>query len=83
MSAETHTFEFKGKSYTIPAYTQIPMRALRKALDEENQIKQSYIILEETVKDKKVLEILGDMTVSDFVAFVEGWAGEAQVSPGD
>lgn len=83
MSAETHTFEFKGKSYTIPAYTQIPMRALRKALDEENQIKQSYIILEETVKDKKVLEILGDMTVSDFVSFVEGWAGEAQVAPGD
>lgn len=83
MSAETHTFEFKGKSYTIPAYTQIPMRALRKALDEENQIKQSYIIIEETVTDKKIQDVFGDMTVGEFVSFIEGWSGEANVSSGD
>lgn len=83
MSAETFKFESNGKAFTIPAYTQIPMRALRKALDEENQIKQSYIILEETVKDKKALDAIEDMTVKEFVAFVEAWAGEANVSPGD
>jgi TfoX/Sxy family transcriptional regulator of competence genes len=83
MSAETFTFKAKGKSYTIPAYSQIPMRALRRALDEENQVKQSFIIVEETVTDKKALDALESMTVSEFVQFVEAWAGESGATSGD
>jgi len=83
MSAETFTFKAKGKSYTIPAYSQIPMRALRRALDEENQVKQSFIIVEETVTDKKTLEALEELPVSEFIAFMSEWVGNDEVTSGD
>jgi hypothetical protein len=83
MSAKTFTFEVDGKKYTIPAYKKIPMRALELALDEENQVKQALIILNETVKDKKTLDTIKDMSVDDFVLFVEAWGGDSELSLGD
>ena len=83
MSAKTYTFVTGGKEYTIPSYRQIPMRALRRALDEDDRIKQSFIILEHTVKDKKTFEALEDMTVEEFTDFIEKWAATEEASLGD
>jgi hypothetical protein len=83
MSAETFGFEIHGKKYTIPTYQNIPMRALRRALEEEDRIKQSFIIIENTVKEQKTLDAIEDMTVAEFVAFIEAWSSNDEASLGD
>jgi len=77
MSAETFTFNTGGKDYTIVSYKHIPIGALRKALDEEDRIKQTFIILERTVKDKKTLEAIEEMGVEEFTNFVSAWSDNA------
>jgi len=83
MSAETFEFKVNGKKYAIPTYQNIPMRALRRALDEEDKIKQSFLIIENTVKDPKTLDAIEDMTVAEFVAFIEAWSNDEDTSLGD
>jgi hypothetical protein len=75
MAANVYKFDFKGKSYSVPKFDELPMGALRKARKAETDIDKAFIIIEEILGDDSAeIKVLDQMNKDEFAKFVEGWA---------
>mgnify|MGYP007089737738 CR=1 FL=1 len=74
MAAKTFKFEHAGKTYSIPAFTELPMGALRKARKAKDDADQAFTIIETVMgEDSDELAALDSMTANEFQKFLEGW----------
>ena len=69
-----YTFEHKGKSYTVPAFTEVPVGAIRKARKEKDETGQAFAIMESILGEDSVeLQAVDTMTPTEFSVWLEGW----------
>lgn len=86
MTAQTFDFTHEGKTYTIPAFSALPMGALRRARKAKDEIDQIFTILEMTVgEDSEAIAAIDKMAPAGFEEFVKAWtqganAGESSSS---
>lgn len=86
MTVKTFTFESAGKKFTIPAFKEIPMGAIRKARKSTDEADQVFTILEEVLgHDSKELSAVDKLNAEDFAKFIQEWTqgaplGEASSS---
>jgi|TARA_R110000796_G_scaffold75505_3_gene169368 hypothetical protein len=66
-----YKIEHKGKSITLPVFTDLPVGVIRKArkLDPDEQM---WFILE-AVLDAKGLAVIDSMSLTEFTASMSGW----------
>lgn len=77
---KTHTFESEGKSYTIPAFSALPVGAVRKARKAKDDADQAFTILENVLgEDSPELAAVDAMDSEAFEAFLTGWTQGAPV----
>jgi hypothetical protein len=80
MSAETFTFEHAGKKYTIPAFSQLPAGAFRKARKGVDDFDKAFILIEVTLgEDSKELAALDSMTPVELNEFIIEWSKGASL----
>lgn len=78
--SKTHEFEHAGKKYTIPAFSSLPMGAIRKSRKAENEMDGVFRILESCLaEDSEELAALDTMDSDEFEAFLKGWTQGAPV----
>lgn len=74
MTADLYTFEHKGKKYKIPAFTQVPVGAIRKARKEKDEVGQAFSIMESMLgEDSPALLAVDTMNGEEFATWLEGW----------
>lgn len=74
MTADVYSFEHKGKKYSIPAFTKLPMGAIRKARKASDDTDQAFIIIETVMgEDSKELAAVDSMSPEEFQVWLEGW----------
>lgn len=76
MTAKNKTFEFehKGKTFTIPAFSALPMGAIRKARKAKDEGDQVFTIIEIMLgEDSPELAALDAMDGDEFQVFIAGW----------
>lgn len=74
MTVLTHTFEYKGKSFTIPAFGALPMGAIRKARKAKDEADQAFTILEAVMPEgSPELDAIDSMNAADFNDWLSGW----------
>lgn len=79
-----YQFTHNNKTYTVPAFDEIPSGALRKARKGSDDMDKAFTILEETLGAKSsVLLALDKMTVKEFGAWLEGWTQQNTVKLGE
>jgi hypothetical protein len=77
---KTYTFEHKGKSFTIPSFTALPMGAIRKARKAKDEADQAFTILEAVMpEDSPELAAVDSMAAAEFNAWLEGWTQGSSV----
>lgn len=75
-----HKFEIDGKQYEIPKFADLPLGALRKARKADNELDATFELLEHITKDRpEILEAIDTMSVEQFGAWFEAWAGGASL----
>lgn len=75
-----YEFEIDGKTYTVPAFKDIPMGAIRKARHAKDETDMAFTILEEvTGEGSDVLAALDLMNAEQFGAWLNGWMQGASV----
>lgn len=75
-----YEFEIDGKTYTVPAFKDIPMGAIRKARHAKDETDMAFTILEEvTGDDSEVLDALDQMNAAQFGEWLSGWMQGASV----
>lgn len=85
-ASKTYKFTHNGKNYEIPAFSALPMGALRKARNAKDDADTAFTIIEFVMGEgSEPLEALDSMTVTEFQAWLEGWTqgaplGEASSS---
>lgn len=79
-ASKTYTFEFKGESYTIPAFNDLPMGAIRKARKAKDESDQAFTIIESVMGEgTPALEALDQMNPEEFNTWLSGWTQGAPV----
>ena len=78
MSAKNYTFEHQGKKITLPAFSEIPFGAFRKARDASNEMDRAGIIFE-NVLDAKSLAVIDSMTLVELGEVLAGWTAGASL----
>jgi len=74
MTAKVYKFQHDGKSYSVPAFSALPMGALRKARKAKDEADQAFTIIEFVMgEDSKELAVIDSMTLTEFQEFMEGW----------
>ena len=74
MTAKTYTFAHKGVEFTIPAFTALPMGAIRKARKAKDEADQAFTILEAVMpEDSPELAAVDSMPADEFNTWLEGW----------
>ncbi len=69
-----YKFTIEEVEYEVPAFSDIPTGALRKARKSADEIDKAFTILEEAVgTDSEVLKVLDKLTLADFAKWLEGW----------
>ena len=78
--AENYKFTHAGKTYSIPAFSALPMGALRKARKGKDEADQAFTIIEHIMgEDSPELNALDSMSPTEFGKFLEGWTQGASV----
>jgi hypothetical protein len=73
MAAE-YTFEHNGKKFTVPAFTEVPVGAIRKARKEKDETGQAFAIMESILgEESEALKAVDTMKPEEFSAWLEGW----------
>lgn len=74
------TFDYAGKSYTIPAFSSLPTGVLRKARKGVNDADTTFLILETLLtEDSPELTAIDAMNQTEFGEFIKGWTQGAGV----
>lgn len=77
---DTYSFKHNGKEYTIPAFTALPMGAIRKARKAKDEADQAFTILEAVMPEgSPELDAIDAMGPTEFNAWLEGWTQGAPV----
>jgi hypothetical protein len=82
MSDEKTTYEFEvdGKTFSVPAFSEMPTGALRKARKADNDMDRAFVILEEALGlESDALAALDKMSLTDFGKWLEGWTQGASL----
>lgn len=82
---KTFTFEHEGNSYTIPAFSALPVGAIRKARKAKDETDQAFTILEIVLgEDSPEIAAVDKMDASQFEKFLSGWTqGAPMGEPSD
>lgn len=76
----SYKLKIEKKVYEIPAFNEIPTRALRKARKAENDIDRMFIILEESLgEDSPALIALDNLTLVELGEILKDWTEGASV----
>jgi hypothetical protein len=79
-NTETYTFTHDGKKFTIPAFSALPMGAMRKARKAKDEADQAFTILEAVMpEDSPELNAIDAMQPSEFNEWLNGWTQNAPV----
>lgn len=71
---KTYTFDYEGKTYTIPAFSALPVGAVRKARKAKDEADQAFTILEIVLgEDSPELAVVDSMDAEAFEKFLAGW----------
>jgi hypothetical protein len=74
MTASVYEFEHKGKKYKVPAFSEVPVGAIRKARKEKDEAGQAFAIMEEMLGESSpALQAVDTMNTTEFSAWLEGW----------
>lgn len=77
---EKYEFTHDGKKYSIPAFSALPMGAVRKARNAKNESDQVFIILESVMpEDSAELAAIDSMDATEFSKWLDGWTQGASV----
>jgi hypothetical protein len=73
-ASKTYEFEYKGTKYSIPAFSALPMGAVRKARKAKDEADQAFTILEAVMpEDSPELNAVDSMDAEAFNAWLTGW----------
>lgn len=73
-ASKTYEFEYKGEKYSIPAFSALPMGAVRKARKAKDESDQAFTILEAVMpEDSPELNAVDSMDAETFNAWLTGW----------
>lgn len=76
----TYTFTHNGEEFTIPAFSDLPMGAIRKARKGENEADRAFLILESVMdEDSPELNAIDEMKPDEFNDWLNGWTQKAPV----
>lgn len=79
-ASKTFTFEHKGKKFTIPAFSALPMGAIRKARKAKDEADQAFTIIETVMgEDSDELAAIDSMSPEEFQVWLTGWTEGAGV----
>jgi hypothetical protein len=77
---KTFSFDFEGKTITIPDIKHIPNAAIRKTRHILDDVDKSYTIIELVVgEDSEAMEAFDKMTVEEFTAVISDWTQGASL----
>ena len=80
MTAKVYTFEHAGKTYKIPAFSALPMGAIRKARKAKDEADQAFTIIEfVTGEDSPELAAIDSMNPEEFQVWMTGWTQGANL----
>lgn len=78
--SKTYTFEAAGVTHTIPAFTSLPMGAIRKVRKITDEADQVFTLLEATLgMESEALAAVDAMDAEAFEVFLKGWTQGAPV----
>lgn len=73
-ATDVYKFEHNGKKFSIPAFTSVPVGAIRKARKEKDEVGQAFAIMEAMLgEDSPELLAVDTMTTAEFATWLEGW----------
>lgn len=73
-ASKTYEFEHKGAKYSIPAFSALPMGAVRKARKAKDEADQAFTILEAVMPEgSPELTAIDSMDAETFNAWLTGW----------
>lgn len=73
-ASKEYKFEHNGKKYSVPAFTEVPVGAIRKARKEKDETGQAFAIMEQILgEDSEALKAVDTMLPEQFSAWLEGW----------
>ena len=68
------TFEYEGKTYTIPSIKALPNGVIRKTRKIDDELDKTYTIIEELLGEgSEELAVLDKMTLEEFSEFATKW----------
>jgi hypothetical protein len=71
---DSYEFEHKGKKYSIPAFSSLPMGAVRAARKATDDADKAFVIIEYVLGDNSPeIKALDTMTASEFSEWLTGW----------
>jgi hypothetical protein len=71
---ESYEFEHKGKKYSVPTFTNLPIGALRAARKATDDADKAFIIIEYLLgEDSPEIKAIDSMKSSEFATWLEGW----------
>jgi hypothetical protein len=78
MAAKLYKFEHKGKTYSIPAFSELPVGVIRKARRSVDDSDKAFIIIEELIGEgSEELKAIDQMSGPEFNDFLTGWTDGA------
>jgi hypothetical protein len=73
-ASSEYKFEHKGKKYSIPTFTSLPMGAVRAARKATDDADKAFVIIEYVLgEDSPEIKALDTMTASEFSDWLTGW----------
>lgn len=73
-ASKTYTFEHKGKKFSIPSMSALPMGVLRKSRKAADEMDRAFMILEELMGENSAeLKAVDSMDPEEFNTFLTGW----------
>lgn len=76
----TYEFEIDGNTYSIPAFRELPVGAIRKARHAKDETDMAFTILEQVMgEDSPALAALDSITTEQFGEWLNGWTQGASV----
>lgn len=80
MTAKTFDFDHAGVTYTIPAFSALPIGVVRKSRKAKDEADQAFTIIESVCgEDSPELAAIDSMLPDEFQAFIAGWTQGAAV----
>jgi hypothetical protein len=75
-----YKFQHNGKKYSIPAFGNLPIGALRAARKATDDSDKAFVIIEYLLgEDSPEIKAIDTMNAAEFTDWLEGWTQGAQL----